>query len=162
MLAAPRPFPNHDSWTWAGSTSGVFQVRDLPISLDGVWCSRSSIPTSQCKLVLKKINLLYLVCEEVLSTMPVAISHEGISVSSLTCPLCTDLTEDVNHALFKCVFACRVWDGLARWWEVDPLVFCDCDDMFSEEILHRVLPFSRRGWAAIILVAAWQISRARN
>lgn len=85
-------------------------------------------------LYKKKINLFMWHARRSFLPCLLQLAMKGISVPTISCPLCVEFTKDVDHALFKCVYARRVWDEKARWWGVDTLCICDCDDLFTEEI----------------------------
>ena len=43
----------------------------------------------------------------------------GINMNSVICPRCSRETESINHALFRCEEVIKMWQRVARWWNVD-------------------------------------------
>lgn len=159
---APQASSQEDCCSWLGSSSGAYQFCVIANALDKSWSSHSETPTIWCNLLPKKINLfLWRARRSFLSCLlPLAI--RGVSIYSLSCPLCAATPEDINHALFHCKFSRQVWTTVAKWWGLVAICICDCDDLFSKEVLYLVPLKAQPVWAAMLYVTSWTIWKVRN
>lgn len=125
--------------------------------LDTLSSSSSAPPTFWCKLLPRKINLFLWRARRSFLPSLLQLAIKGITVRSISCPLCGDAIEDTDHALFKCLLPRRVWEAIGRWWGVCSISLWDCD-----EVLQLLPPAARPFWAAVLYVAAWAIWKAQN
>lgn len=118
------PLLDHeDVWCWTASSSGVYQVREMASSLDGLWGLNSDISTLWCKLIPKKINLFLWRARRSFLPCRTQLASKGISLPFLSCPLCAGAVEEIDHVLFRCNFVRQVWAAVSRSWGL-PCFLC--------------------------------------
>lgn len=59
-----------------------------------------------------RVRLGRIPCRAVLDKM-------GLDLDSTLCPRCLKEVETVNHALFRCEEVYKIWQAVARWWNMD-------------------------------------------
>lgn len=81
----------------------------------------------------------------------------GINIPSLICPISKASVEDSNHAIVSCAFASRVWEAIAKWWNLSHIFLWEVSELSSPDIINKVESNVRRVWEAVIIVSVWAI-----
>lgn len=132
------------SWMWSPASSGLYQVRDIASALDNVWMACSDNTPIWSNLQPKKVNLFVWRAQRNFFPSLQQLVMRAIPVPSITCPLCSCGSEDVEYALFRCPLTQKVWEFVVAWWSVHTLALWDCDDVVSPEILSLVPAAARQ------------------
>lgn len=78
------------------------------------------------------------------------------------CLSCEKNHEDVIHTFLKCEIVLALWFLVARWCELQILIFSEVDEIF-DRLDIMLFMISRRKWMkAIILTLFWVTWRFRN
>ncbi|GJV11077.1 RNA-directed DNA polymerase, eukaryota, partial [Tanacetum coccineum] len=88
--------------------------------------------------------------------------RRGVALDSVTCPLCHAFVEDIQHVLFRCDIAQRIFRMICRWWDLvwqDLLSFSDWNTWFSSIRLPAKVKSLLEG---VFCVAWWSIWVFRN
>ncbi|KAJ0490856.1 putative RNA-directed DNA polymerase [Helianthus annuus] len=91
-----------------------------------------------------------------------ALAARSIPVNDRTCIMCGSYDESSEHLLVSCQFAQMVWQNIALWCSIPPIIAFDLKDMLT---LHEVCTVSgkkKKVLHAVILVAIWSIWKSRN
>nr|GFC36361.1 RNA-directed DNA polymerase, eukaryota [Tanacetum cinerariifolium] len=56
------------------------------------------------------------------------LSHRGVVLDSIICPLCDADVEDVHYVMFRCFMALSVLRKICWWWELDWQVLSSFSD----------------------------------
>ena len=158
---------SRDILVWTGTSKGVFTVRSAYHML--LHCSVADQAESSSSKVLtrfwqrlwsvqvapKKKLFIWRACRNILPTQA-KLYDKGIT-SSLTCRWCMDEAETVDHVLWGCEFAQKVWVASAVHFSAG----MDSTMSFMEVMDHCFtdLQFSR---VEIFFTTAWALWQARN
>ncbi|GKB48649.1 RNA-directed DNA polymerase, eukaryota [Tanacetum coccineum] len=104
-----------DRWFWDLNGNGVFCVKDVRKLLDESFLPKEATATRWIKFVPIKINVF--AWKVSLDRLPTRLNlmHQGIYVSSLSCPTCSSHFEDTSCLLFSCTMATDVTRLVCRW-----------------------------------------------
>ncbi|XP_071728106.1 uncharacterized protein [Rutidosis leptorrhynchoides] len=109
-----------DYWSWKLSGSGTFSTHTLTkhIMSSSYPTIVSNIPTQRNVLVPKKLGVfIWRARRERLSVL-FELDKRGIDLHSILCPVCDDMIETVDHALFSCKKVREIWDKVFMWWGI--------------------------------------------
>lgn len=90
--------------------------------------------------------------------LPVRAGLGSWSSSPSDCTCCPGVLESMDHALFDCPCAARVWD-LAKW---SSQLWPSAVGNFMEQIAHRPIQGVFDAWLLISSSVLWAIWKARN
>ncbi|GJQ89099.1 RNA-directed DNA polymerase, eukaryota, reverse transcriptase zinc-binding domain protein [Tanacetum coccineum] len=108
-----------DRWTWSLEGSGEFLVASVRKLIDDKLLPVLAAKTRWIKAVPLKINIhAWKVSLDCLPTR-INISHRGIDIESILCPMCDNAAESASHLFFTCRVAKEVFRKILCWWDVD-------------------------------------------
>ncbi|PWA56065.1 RNA-directed DNA polymerase, eukaryota [Artemisia annua] len=128
MVNSASLVPMADRYIWSLENSGEFSVASIRKVIDGFRYPGGNSKTRWVKFVPVKVNMLaWKIKLDALSSR-FNISSRGISIESLSCPICDSGVESTSHIFFKCCLVRQVAGKSARWWNVDIIVLDSYED----------------------------------
>nr|GEW14517.1 hypothetical protein [Tanacetum cinerariifolium] len=107
-----------DRWVWSLESSGEFFVASVRKVIDEKRLSNVTTVTRCIKCVLIKVNVLaWKIKIDALPTK-LNISHRGIDIDSILCPISDCGVESSSHLFFSCSLAKQVARKISLWWDV--------------------------------------------
>ena len=91
-----------------------------------------------------------------------AIRNRNIPVQDVSCVLCGESEETVEHLFTGCIFASRIWVLISSWCKIQGFFafsFSDLLDIHNHSGLSGV---AKEIFYGIIIIGCWCIWRARN
>ncbi|XP_022024071.1 uncharacterized protein LOC110924362 [Helianthus annuus] len=91
-----------------------------------------------------------------------ALARRNVPVQNQLCVLCGDYEETSEHVFVSCQFAQTIWQNLAGWCMIPPVIAFGIGDLLT---LHESSSGSRKIRKvihALVLVTFWSIWKARN
>nr|GEZ44157.1 hypothetical protein [Tanacetum cinerariifolium] len=61
----------------------------------------------------------------------VNLNRKGVQIDSTLCQTCQLDVETVNHIFFNCELAKDLWSLLAKWWDLDILIFANISEWYD-------------------------------
>ncbi|XP_071704799.1 uncharacterized protein [Rutidosis leptorrhynchoides] len=92
----------------------------------------------------------------------VELDRRGIDLGTLLCPLCNDVVESVDHAIFSCKSAQDIWNGISKWWNLSLPPGSILDDLIKCSTSIGVESSKRKIWQAVVWVTCYLIWKNRN
>nr|GFA61019.1 putative RNA-directed DNA polymerase, eukaryota, reverse transcriptase zinc-binding domain protein [Tanacetum cinerariifolium] len=107
-----------DRWRWDLNGTGSFRVFDVRDLLDEFFLPKDDRVTRWVKCVPIKINIF--AWKVSLDRLPTRLNltRRGVQVSSITCPICTTVPENISYLLFGCSMASDIHRLICRWWDL--------------------------------------------
>ncbi|GJT31587.1 RNA-directed DNA polymerase, eukaryota, reverse transcriptase zinc-binding domain protein [Tanacetum coccineum] len=122
---------SRDRWYWSLEGSGEFSVSSIKKALDNNRFPNVSSQTRWIKEVPIKVNVL--AWKVRLDCLPIRLnlSHRGLDIPSILCPICGIAAESAAHVFFQCDMAKDLFRKVCHWWNVDFREICSYDDWAS-------------------------------
>ncbi|KAJ0480923.1 putative reverse transcriptase zinc-binding domain-containing protein [Helianthus annuus] len=150
-----------DKWKWRFEVDGVFSVA----SIKNILCSAGRVRPENVfewnNWVPKKVCIVAWRVEMERLPTKSALARRNVPIPNQSCVFCGVYVESCDHVFVSCHFAQMVWQNLAGWLRMQPIIAFGIQDLLT---LHGSSSGSRRKKAilAIILVAFWCIWKTRN
>ncbi|GJS72804.1 RNA-directed DNA polymerase, eukaryota [Tanacetum coccineum] len=111
--------PCEDRYVWTLESDGVFSVASIRKEIDGNRFQDVSLPTRWVKSVPIKVNII--AWKVKFNALPTRfnISHRGMDIDSIVCPICNAGVESTNHIFFQCVVVRQIMRKIYSWWNID-------------------------------------------
>ncbi|GKE33508.1 RNA-directed DNA polymerase, eukaryota, reverse transcriptase zinc-binding domain protein [Tanacetum coccineum] len=107
-----------DRWTWSLEGSGDFSVSSVRKFIDAALLPCGSVKTRWVKEVPIKINIhAWKVINDYLPTR-FNLSHRGMDIEAIVCPMCDNMAESSSHLFFSCQFSSQIMRKITRWWDL--------------------------------------------
>nr|GEV08340.1 RNA-directed DNA polymerase, eukaryota [Tanacetum cinerariifolium] len=112
---------SNDRWVCDLSGDGEFRVKEVRFKLDYIFLPSSDAPTRWVNGILIKINIFVW-----LDRLPTRCNlvRRGVVLDSDLCPMCSMVSEDISHVLFRCNMAGHIFRLLCRWWDLEWQAVC--------------------------------------
>ncbi|XP_022039937.1 uncharacterized protein LOC110942467 [Helianthus annuus] len=161
MLCSCSVSSGLDRWNWRYETNGSFSVSSIKQILSTMGRVRTGSVFEWNNWVPKKVGIVVWRAEMERLPTKCALARRNVQVPNLMCALCGDYEESCDHLFVSCHFAQTVWQNLAGWCRIPPIIAFGMKDLLT---LHGSDPGSRRKKVihAVILVAFWSIWKIRN
>nr|GEY33898.1 putative RNA-directed DNA polymerase, eukaryota, reverse transcriptase zinc-binding domain protein [Tanacetum cinerariifolium] len=118
VIKTVKLVPMEDRWVWNLDNSSLFTVSSLRKKIDAKRLARVAEATRWIKFVLIKVNVLaWKVMIDALPTR-LNISHRGIGIPSLSCPICDCGVESTDHLFFRCTLVKQLGHKVLTWWNL--------------------------------------------
>nr|GEZ19942.1 RNA-directed DNA polymerase, eukaryota [Tanacetum cinerariifolium] len=142
-----------------GAERQQWKVRSL---LDNIFLPSANVPTRWVKFIPIKINIF--AWRARLDRLPTRsiLMRRGVVMDSDLCPMCSTVTEDIFHVLFRCDLAALIFRKIWRWWELDWQALTSFEDWnvwFSAIRLSSKIKSMLEG---VCYVAWWHLWVFRN
>lgn len=100
-----------DKWQWSLATNENFTVHKLVSFVDRNILGPLSIGWNHNWNNWTPIKVNICIWRATNNRLPTlfALNSKGIILASLLCPLCNEATETIDHVLYECLLACRIW-----------------------------------------------------
>ncbi|KAF5790976.1 putative RNA-directed DNA polymerase [Helianthus annuus] len=150
-----------DLWKWNPEGNGCFSVASIKKSLSSVGRVISDRVFEWNNWVPKKVGIVAWRAEMERLPTRSALARRNVPVPNQLCVLCGEYEETCDHIFVSCHFAQSVWQNIAVWCKIPPIIAFGINDLLS---LHVSIPGSKRRKAvhAIVMVAIWSIWKIRN
>ncbi|GJT38145.1 RNA-directed DNA polymerase, eukaryota [Tanacetum coccineum] len=110
--------PQSDRYVWSLDSSGEFSVASIRKVIDDNRSPNINTMTRWVKYVPIKVNVFaWKVKMDALPTR-LNISHRGIDIESILCPICESGAESSRHLFFNCNLVRQISRKIALWWDV--------------------------------------------
>nr|GEW63747.1 RNA-directed DNA polymerase, eukaryota [Tanacetum cinerariifolium] len=101
---------------WDLNGDGCFCVKDVRRMLDDMLLPKSDVPSRWVKQIPIKVNVLaWKISMDRLPTR-VNLHRRGVQVSPISCPICCEAIENLDHLLFCCDLAKDIARSICNWW----------------------------------------------
>nr|GFA77489.1 RNA-directed DNA polymerase, eukaryota [Tanacetum cinerariifolium] len=101
---------------WDLNSDGCFCVKDVRRMLDDTLLPKSDVPSRWVKHIPIKVNVLaWKISMDRLPTR-VNLHRRGVHVSPISCPICCEALENLDHLLFCCDSAKDIARSICNWW----------------------------------------------
>ncbi|GKA50126.1 RNA-directed DNA polymerase, eukaryota [Tanacetum coccineum] len=101
---------------WDLNGDGCFRVKDVRRLLDDMLLPKSDVPSRWVKQIPIKVNVLaWKISMDRLPTR-VNLHRRGVQVSPISCPICCEALENLDHLLFCCDLAKDIARSICNWW----------------------------------------------
>ncbi|XP_022014307.1 uncharacterized protein LOC110913795 [Helianthus annuus] len=91
-----------------------------------------------------------------------ALSKRNITLASLSCPLCGERDETVEHIFGSCYISSVIWHMVSRWLSIPPIYAFSISDLLRiHEHINWPKPMKKMVHA-IILTTCWSLWKLRN
>ncbi|XP_021985129.1 uncharacterized protein LOC110881061 [Helianthus annuus] len=151
-----------DRWIWKYATDGVFNVAGIKKVLSSANRESPERVFKWNNWIPEKVAIVAWRADMERLPTKCALSRRNIPVQNNMCALCGDYAETSEHIFVACQFAQTVWQNLAAWCNVPPIIAFDLNDLLT---LHEVTSGTskrRKVLHAVILVAIWSLWKLRN
>ncbi|XP_021995963.1 uncharacterized protein LOC110893153 [Helianthus annuus] len=151
-----------DRWQWTLDGGGSFSVASIKKTLSSVNRVRPGKAFEWNNWVPKKVGIVAWRAEMERLPTRCALAARSIPVNDRTCIMCGSYDESSEHLLVSCQFAQMVWQNIALWCSIPPIIAFDLKDMLTLHEVCTVFGKKRKVLHAVILVAIWSIWKSRN
>ncbi|XP_021971852.1 uncharacterized protein LOC110867012 [Helianthus annuus] len=151
-----------DKQIWNLDNSGLFSVSSIKRFLSTADRVLPSRVFSWNSWIPKKVGLVAWKAEKDRLPTREALSRRQIDIADATCVFCGDYVESSEHLFVACQFSQTVWQNVALWCNIPPIVAFELKDLLD---LHDFSPGSRKRKKAIqviIQIVIWCIWKTRN
>ncbi|XP_071688628.1 uncharacterized protein [Rutidosis leptorrhynchoides] len=153
-----------DQWVWRLCGSDRFSTHSLSnLLMSKCYPTNSSnIVTQKNAFVPKKVGVFVWRARRERLPVLLELDKRGIDLHSILCPICGDIVESVENALFSCKKAHEVWCKVLKWWGIDPVQH---SRLSLDGLLDINLSFSDVGkkiWQATVWTSVYLIWKNRN
>ncbi|PWA47226.1 RNA-directed DNA polymerase, eukaryota [Artemisia annua] len=151
-----------DGWGWIGIGKGVFSISAVRNMLyDDMNISNASV-FEWCKWIPKKCNIFgWRADMDRIPTM-CALRSRNIPVSDVSCVLCGDSEESLEHLFTGCIFASRIWSFISSWCKTQSFFVFSFKDLLEFHKYSGLSGIAKDILYGIIIISCWCIWRARN
>ncbi|XP_071695620.1 uncharacterized protein [Rutidosis leptorrhynchoides] len=151
-------------WKFSGDKSGSFVTKSMAKAIDDKLLSRESTPSATIKNNLVPLKVGIFVWRTLTKRIVVKeeLDRRGIDLDTLLCPICNDVVESVDHAIYSCKFAQGIWVGILKWWNLPPSPSITLEELIKYS--RSLVPVSckKKVWQAVVWVTCYLIWKNRN
>ncbi|MFS7926582.1 putative reverse transcriptase zinc-binding domain-containing protein [Helianthus anomalus] len=140
-LAATNLTSGCDRTSWNYDEAGEFRVSSLKEIISTHNRVRPSRVFEWNNWVPKKVAIVAWRAEMERLPTKCALSNRNIALQNRICPLCGNYEETSNHLFVACHFAQIIWQYIADWCKIPPIIAFEFKDLME---LHGSGPGSRK------------------
>ncbi|XP_071727551.1 uncharacterized protein [Rutidosis leptorrhynchoides] len=122
----------------------------------------SPMVTLRNNLIPQKVGILVWRIQRKRIAVKEELDKRGIDLDSLLCPLCNDVVESVDHAIYSCKLAQEIWVGIYKWWDLPLPSGSNIEDAIKGGLSIGLNASQRKTWQAIVWVTCYFIWKNRN
>ncbi|KAJ0838212.1 putative reverse transcriptase zinc-binding domain-containing protein [Helianthus annuus] len=151
-----------DKWMWIFDSAGMFDVASIKKILSAVNRVRPDRVFEWNNWVPKKVGIVAWRAEMERLPTRCALAARSIPVQNRTCVMCGNYDETSEHVFVSCQFAQLIWQNVALWCSIPPIIAFELKDLLS---LHEVCSVSakkRKALHAVILVVHFEVFGSRG
>ncbi|XP_021986173.1 uncharacterized protein LOC110882468 [Helianthus annuus] len=148
-------------WNWTGQKDSDFSVRALKKAMVEEYQQVGFVMYWIKWVPIKcSINAWRAACQRI--PTKTELRRRDVLTGSVTCSMCEDQDETVEHLFTGCVVAMEVWARIAAWCKIPPIYAFDVKDLL--ELYKTVAGNKKRKKIihGIIIASMWAIWLARN
>ncbi|XP_071718232.1 uncharacterized protein [Rutidosis leptorrhynchoides] len=156
---------SRDTWSWSLASNGLFKVKILSNTIDDHLLADavSNQGTLRNNLVPKKVELfVWRTLKKKSLPVRLELDKRGVDLNSVSCPLCDDDLESVEHAILFCKHAMEVWDRVFKWCDMGNLSYFTISEIFSNNGSTSMSGLGKKIWLALLWISAYYIWKNRN
>ncbi|XP_071715286.1 uncharacterized protein [Rutidosis leptorrhynchoides] len=152
------------SWKFLGHKSGLFVTKAMAKLIDDKIIPKesNSIATLKNNLVPLKIGIFIWRVLRRRIAVKVELDRRGIDLDTLLCPICDNVVESVDHAIYSCKSAQDIWIGIFKWWDLSLPSGYTLEDLIKCSNSFGMEPFKKKVWQAVIWSTCYMIWKNRN
>ncbi|XP_071739060.1 uncharacterized protein [Rutidosis leptorrhynchoides] len=153
-----------NKWKFSGDKSGSFVTKSMAKTIDDKLISRETNPTATIKnnLVPLKVGIFVWRVLRKRIVVRVELDRRGIDLDTLLCPLCNDVVESVDHAIYSCKSAKDVWIDILKWWNLFLPSGATFEDLIKGSNSPTMNSNMWKVWQAVVWVTCYLIWKNRN
>ncbi|KAJ0880137.1 putative RNA-directed DNA polymerase [Helianthus annuus] len=152
-----------DVWKWNFAADGSFNVAGIKEKLSMANRIRPTRVFKWNNWVPKKVAIVAWRAEMDRLPTKCALAMRNITVQNNLCALCGDYAETSEHIFVTCQFAQVIWQNIAEWCNIPPIIAFDLYDLLSlHEACSGASTKKKKVLHAVILVAMWSLWKIRN
>ncbi|XP_021984710.1 uncharacterized protein LOC110880495 [Helianthus annuus] len=91
-----------------------------------------------------------------------ALALRRVNVPDLSCLFCGEYAESCEHIFVTCHFAQMVWQNIAIWCKMPPILAFDFKDLLELHGFSSGLRKRKKATHALVLIVGWCIWKTRN
>ncbi|KAJ0471319.1 putative RNA-directed DNA polymerase [Helianthus annuus] len=150
-----------DGWRWKLESNGSFSVASIKRVLSSAGRIRPDHVFEWNSWVPKKAGIVAWRANMERLPTRCALARRSVPVQNRMCVLCGDYEETCDHLFVSCHFSQMVWQNIAIWCRLQPVIAFGINDLLS---LHTSIsgPKRRKVIHAVVLVAFWCLWKTRN
>ncbi|GJV40575.1 RNA-directed DNA polymerase, eukaryota, reverse transcriptase zinc-binding domain protein [Tanacetum coccineum] len=151
-----------DRWRWTLDGSGDFSVASVRRALDDIRLPCVSTQTRWIKEVPIKVKIL--AWKVRLDCLPsrLNLSHRGLPIPSILCPMCGIAVESTSHIFFGCSVSSDIFRKICSWWNVGYSDLSSFEDWENWLNNIRLLSQTKKLLEGICFVFWWHLWTYRN
>ncbi|XP_021980702.1 uncharacterized protein LOC110876851 [Helianthus annuus] len=151
-----------DIWKWRHEKDGKFSVSSVKKLLSSVNRVRPEQIFEWNNWVPKKIGIVAWRAEMERLPTKWALARRNIPVQNQFCVFCGDYEETCDHVFVSCHFAQTIWQNLAAWCMIPPIIAFGINDLLTLHVSSSASRKKRKVIHALVLVTFWSIWKSRN
>ncbi|KAJ0716245.1 putative reverse transcriptase zinc-binding domain-containing protein [Helianthus annuus] len=152
-----------DVWKWNFAADGSFNGAGIKEKLSMANRIRPARVFKWNNWVPKKVAIVAWRAEMDRLSTKCALAMRNISVQNNLCALCGDYAETSEHIFVACQLAQVIWQNVAEWCRIPPIIAFDLYDLLSlHEACSGASTKKKKVLHAVILVAMWSLWKLRN
>ncbi|XP_071688137.1 uncharacterized protein [Rutidosis leptorrhynchoides] len=147
-----------------GVKSGLYTTKSMVSLIDEKLIPREASPmvTLRNNLIPQKVGIFMWRIQRKRIAVKEELDRRGIDLDSLLCPLCNDVVESVDHAIYSCKLAQEIWVGIHKWWDLPLPSGSNLEDLIKGGLSIGLNTSQRKSWQAIVWVTCYYIWKNRN
>ncbi|GJZ98157.1 RNA-directed DNA polymerase, eukaryota [Tanacetum coccineum] len=151
-----------DRWTWSLEGSGDFSVTSVRKLLDKNILPEVASKTRLIKAMPIKVNVH--AWRVKLGCLParINISHRGMEIESIICPMCGEAAESSRHIFFSCRIAREILSKISRWWDVSYMELSSYEEWLDWILNIRVSVKHKQILEGVCYAMWWLICNFQN
>nr|GEX38830.1 RNA-directed DNA polymerase, eukaryota [Tanacetum cinerariifolium] len=162
MISSINLVPMADRWVWTLENSGDFSVASIREKIDKKRLPIVFSKTRWVRYVPIKVNVLaWKIKIDALPTRQ-KISRRGIDIQSITCPVCDNGVESLDHLFFRCCLARQISRKIATWWNVQYVEVDSHEEWLAWLASFRLAANLKRLIEGVFYVSWWSIWTYHN
>ncbi|XP_021997739.1 uncharacterized protein LOC110894818 [Helianthus annuus] len=155
--------PGRDVWKWKYASDGFFNVAGIKKILSTANRVRPTKVFKWNNWIPKKVAIVAWRAEMERLPTKCALAMRNITVQNNLCVLCGDYAETCEHIFVACQFAQMIWQNIADWCKIPPIIAFDLYDLLSlHETCSGASSKKKKVLHAVILVTMWSLWKLRN
>lgn len=90
------------------------------------------------------------------------LTSRGIILPSLTCKLCGEEEESVEHLFLTCRVAATIWSKVSNWCRIQPIYAFSFKDLMEVPSSIRSDKYFKKAIHVMIMATVWNLWKHRN
>ncbi|KAJ0558404.1 putative reverse transcriptase zinc-binding domain-containing protein [Helianthus annuus] len=151
-----------DKQVWNMDDTGLFSVSSIKKILSSTDRTLPSRIFSWNNWIPKKVGMVAWRAEKDRLPTREALIRRQINITDASCVLCGECMESSEHLFVACHFAQTVWQNIASWCKIPPIVAFDFKDLLDLHDFSSGPQKRKKTMQAIFHIVIWCIWKTRN